>query len=911
MFALLVCLFFAASQSKYSQAYAQSKFSILPVQTVDKDRDLATTIKRLANRSSVGLVVKKVPKGGSMIDLQDRFQNVMLSKIDTDGEPVAACVTSLDEANSFFGRDLETGQSLPSYQYDRDITATLAARHGMSVGEFEFYKNLIEEAKQRLTDNPSSATLAIINGDGAGEGFNDPTPKTPEGGNSGTTLGQQRLNLFNFAASIWGAYLDSSVTTNINSKFDPLSPCSASGGVLGSAGPNSAYINFTNALFPNTIYHAALANKLSGTDLNGGSPEINATFNSNVDTGCLGSGTRYYYGLDNSTPSRTVNLLVVLLHEMGHGLGFSSFVNGSTGALNGGYTDVYTHFMYDRSTNKYWDQMTNIERQISATNTGNVLWDGANVKIASGYLTGGRDTSGRVQLFMPNPLQGGSSISHFDTAASPNLLMEPSINFGLPSDLDLTRQQMRDIGWYRDTNADLIPDTITNVTPNGSTVKIGNTVNITWTNTGGFNRSVTIELSTDGGATYPTTVASNVANTGSYSWTVPNNPTSQARIRVREYDFVAPSGVSTSNFAISSAGGTGAQGIEGDVTPHPDGDGSISISDVQQLLRFQTNADSNYQSNEFQRADCAPRNPAGNSGDGAVTISDVQQALRYQSGADPQQAAGGPTAPTGGTPVPSPLAATMLGIGSKVKAKNAPAGAARTLRVVGGSGSAGQTVTVQIVVDNASGTERGFGFSLNYDNRVLTYNSATLGADAPAANSFLQVNPRTDPNDANNGQLGVGILFSSDFPAGSGKQLLVLQFTIANGATAAQTTPITFGDAPAKREVTDVNAMPLVPTFYQDGSVTILGTTAAGVEVGGRVENGRGRGVAKAQVVMTNSQGETRTARSNAFGYFKITDVPSGETYIITVKSKQYRFSAQVVNVTQDLTDLIITAQPR
>ena len=375
----------------------------------------------------------------------------------------------------------------------------------------------------------------------------------------------------------------------------------------------------------------------------------------------------------------------------------------------------------------------------------------------------------------------------------------------------------------------------------------------------------------------------------------------------------------TSEFSSSlvvTAGGMAAQGIEADVAPRAatnyNGDGSVTISDVQQLLRFQTGADSNYQSNEFQRADCAPRNPAGNSGDGAVTISDVQQALRYQSGADPQQAAGGPTSATGGTPLPPPVMAAMLGgISSKSRAKNSPNGAARTLRVVGGSSSAGQTVSVQIIVDNASGTERGFGFSLNYDNRLLTYNSATLGADAPAANSFLQVNPRTDPNNANNGQLGVGILFSSDFPAGSGKQLLVLQFTIASGATAAQSVPITFGDAPAKREVTDVNAMPLVPTLYQDGSVTILGTTAAGVEVGGRVDNGRGRGVANAQIILTNSQGERRTARSNVYGYFKITDVPSGETYTIFVKSKLYRFTPKVINVTQNLDDVNFVAEPR
>lgn len=255
VFALLLCLLFAASQLKLNEASAQDKSDIILTQgKIDKDRDLAATIKRLTNRTSDGLVKDKSPKGGLMIDLQNRFQNVMLSKIDADGEPVAACVTSLDEANFFFGRDLETGQSLPSYQYDRDVTATLAAKHGMSKSEFEFYKNLIEEAEQRRTDNPNSATLTIVNGDGAGEGFNDASAKSPEGGNSGTTLGQQRLNLFNFAADIWGAYLDSSVPIAVGSKFDPLSPCSAGGGVLGSAGTTTGYVNFTNAPFSNTIY---------------------------------------------------------------------------------------------------------------------------------------------------------------------------------------------------------------------------------------------------------------------------------------------------------------------------------------------------------------------------------------------------------------------------------------------------------------------------------------------------------------------------------------------------------------------------------------------------------------------------------------------------------------------------------
>jgi hypothetical protein len=448
-------------------------------------------------------------------------------------------VTSVEEANEFFGRNLETGEILLSNMFRKTDTETIAARHGMSGREFEFYKKLIEDAAIRRAENPEVATINIVNGDGAGEGFNDPTAAAPEGGNNGTTRGEQRLNLFNFAAGIWGAYLDTNVPVNINSQFNSLTPCTTSGGVLGSAGTVNIHRDFSSAQFPGTWYHAALANKRVGTDLNA-NPEINARFNTDVDNGCLGAGSRFYYGLDNSTPSQRINLLVVLLHEMGHGLGFSSFANGSTGALNGGFADIYTRYMFDRTAGKYWYQMTDAERQASALNSNNVLWDGANVKVSSGYLVNGREAeTGRVMLFTPTTFQGGSSVSHWSTAASPNLLMEPNISVGLPINLDLTRQMMRDIGWYSDITADLIPDTITDVQTSGGTLVVGSNVNITWTNTGGFNRNVTVDLSIDGGATY-TALATNIANTGTFNFTVPNSVTTQGRIRVREHNFVDP-----------------------------------------------------------------------------------------------------------------------------------------------------------------------------------------------------------------------------------------------------------------------------------------------------------------------------------------------------------------------------------
>ena len=54
-------------------------------------------------------------------------------------------------------------------------------------------------------------------------------------------------------------------------------------------------------------------------------------------------------------------------------------------------------------------------------------------------------------MFTPNPFQSGSSVSHWDTSVSPNLLMEPAINADLTTSLvppqDLTVPLFKDIGW--------------------------------------------------------------------------------------------------------------------------------------------------------------------------------------------------------------------------------------------------------------------------------------------------------------------------------------------------------------------------------------------------------------------------------------------------------------------------------
>ena len=291
-----------------------------------------------------------------------------------------------------------------------------------------------------------AATITVVNLDGPGEGFNDPTPVAPVGGNPATTLGAQRLNAFQAAADLWGTLLNSSVTIRVGANFDPLS-CSTTSGTLGSAGPENVIRDFTGAPVANTWFPLALANSLAGVDLDPSGDDIGATFNSNVGTaGCL-SASGWYYGLDANPPSNRIDLVAVVLHELGHGLGFSTLVNLATGAKALGFNDTYMRFLENHSTGKLYPNMTNAERVAASMDTGDLHWVGPNVVAASGFLTSGGDpVSGHVEMFAPNPQQPGSSVSHFSNALFPNELMEPAYT-GPNHDVALTAELFKDIGW--------------------------------------------------------------------------------------------------------------------------------------------------------------------------------------------------------------------------------------------------------------------------------------------------------------------------------------------------------------------------------------------------------------------------------------------------------------------------------
>jgi hypothetical protein len=227
----------------------------------------------------------------------------------------------------------------------------------------------------------AAATIVINNINAPGVGFNDPTPAAPVGGNPGTTVGAQRLFAFTYAANIWGATLTSAVPIVINAQFTPLS-CTATGGVLGSAGATQVFRDFPGSQRPTTWYAYALANKLAGTDLAvPPGPQINSNFNSNLGTpGCL-EASGWYYGLDGNE-GNLIDFVAVLQHEMGHGLGFQTFTNGSTGAYFSGFPSIWDHFLFSIAANKNWVDATQAERAASAISVNGLAWNGANVTAA-------------------------------------------------------------------------------------------------------------------------------------------------------------------------------------------------------------------------------------------------------------------------------------------------------------------------------------------------------------------------------------------------------------------------------------------------------------------------------------------------------------------------------------------------
>jgi Cohesin domain/Carboxypeptidase regulatory-like domain len=214
------------------------------------------------------------------------------------------------------------------------------------------------------------------------------------------------------------------------------------------------------------------------------------------------------------------------------------------------------------------------------------------------------------------------------------------------------------------------------------------------------------------------------------------------------------------------------------------------------------------------------------------------------------------------------------------------------------SGGTGFTVTIPITVGDVTG--RGviaYQFNVTFDPNVVQPAStpySTTGTMTAATPGYsVTVNPD------NPGSLRFAV-FGTQPLTGSGT-LLNLRFNIvghSNSPTAG--TPLTW-TAYMFNEGNPASSK-------TSGSITVIGPTAAGVSVAGRVRTAEGYGISKALVTITGADGQSRSVLTSPFGYFRFDDIAAGSTYTITTAAKLYTFATHLISPQDNINDLDITA---
>lgn len=108
-------------------------------------------------------------------------------------------------------------------------------------------------------------------------------------------------------------------------------------------------------------------------------------------------------------------------------------------------------------------------------------------------------------------------------------------------------------------------------------------------------------------------------------------------------------------------------------------------------------------------------------------------------------------------------------------------------------------------------------------------------------------------------------------------------------------------------------SVPLAPQAAEQGAVFFFinsfAPTAADVSVGGRIFDAEGCAIRNAAVYLMLVNGQTLTARSSSFGYYRFDEIGAGQTVIVSVSSKSYSFAPQVLTLIEDVTNVDFVAQ--
>ena len=260
---------------------------------------------------------------------------------------------------------------------------------------------------------------------------------------------------FQAAVDIWEGLIDSPVPIRILANWTPLQ-----GGALGGAIYGSAYANFEGAQKFNVFYPVALAEKITGRNLNAENPDIFAQFNSNVN---------WNFDSNSAPPANHFDLVTVVLHEIGHGLGFAGTFDSDDTQGEVGLEDTGIPIIYDVPLENGASE--NLIQTFSSPSVA------LHTQVTSDNLFFSSITIGKPRIFAPDEFDPGSSISHLNESTyngTVNALMTPFIG---PQerihDPGIASNMLKDLGWeFVRIIHQPLPDTENITDPYVVTVKI-------------------------------------------------------------------------------------------------------------------------------------------------------------------------------------------------------------------------------------------------------------------------------------------------------------------------------------------------------------------------------------------------------------------------------------------------------
>ena len=195
-------------------------------------------------------------------------------------------------------------------------------------------------------------------------------------------------------------------------------------------------INFPGAEYVNTFYPVALAEKLSGQEINPpGDPDIVIQVNSN-------RAANFSVTPNNPVIGTRSDLATTLIHEIIHGLGFTAGASVDVGGRGIVPFIIYSRFLEDIDGVNYIDNYPNNSIELGDELTGNRV-----------FFNGPRfDLETRAQIHAPRSFNAGSSISHVDAVTygdSEDRLMAPFINGGdINYNPGIAIDMLHEMGWF-------------------------------------------------------------------------------------------------------------------------------------------------------------------------------------------------------------------------------------------------------------------------------------------------------------------------------------------------------------------------------------------------------------------------------------------------------------------------------